>query len=105
MHGLLIPETPSLAALRGRISELGAGPLLIDLARQVMRPPSVAFAIATCLDAAYLGLYKSLSGLVAAGPPLLQHAGDDEHEPERYMEIWLSSIREIGNQGQANGRP
>jgi len=105
MHGLLMPDTPGLAALRGRISELGMGPLLMNLARQVMRPPGVAFAIATCLDPAYLGLYKSLSELVAAGPPLLHQAGDDEHDPERYMETWLSSIREIGNQGQADGRP
>jgi hypothetical protein len=25
MHGLLMPDTPGLAALRGRISEFGAG--------------------------------------------------------------------------------
>jgi hypothetical protein len=105
MHGLLMPDTPGLAALRARISELGMGPMLMNLARQLMRPQGVAFAIAICLDPAYLALYKSLSELVAAGPALLHQAGDDEHDPERYMEIWLSSIREIGNQGQADGGP
>jgi hypothetical protein len=105
MHGLLMPDTPGLAALRGRISELGMGPLLMNLARQVMRPQGVAFAIATCLDPTYLALYKSLSEMVAAGPPLLHQTGADEHDPERYMEIWLSSIRELGNLGQADGKP
>jgi hypothetical protein len=105
LHGLLMPDTPGLAALRTRTSELGVGPMLINMARQVMRPQGVAFAIATCLDPAYLGLYKSLSELVAAGPPLFHRAGDDEHDPEGYMASWLSSIRELSNRGQTDGGP
>jgi hypothetical protein len=104
MHGLLMPDTPGLAALRTRISEIGAGPLLVNLARQVMQPQRVAFAIATCLDPAYLALYESLSELVAAGPPLLHQTGDDKHNPEGYMAKWLSSIRQIGHEGNADGR-
>ena len=98
MHALLMPDTPGLAALRARINELGMGPALIGLAKQVMRPTGIAFAIAACLHLMYLALYNSLSGLVAAGPPLLHEAGDDEHDPERYMATWLSSIRKLGEQ-------
>jgi hypothetical protein len=99
MHALLMPDTPALAALRARINELGMAPTLMNLARQVMQPQRAAFAIATCLDSTYAALYKSLSELVAAGPPLLHQAGDDGHDPERYMATWLSSIREISKQG------
>jgi len=99
MHALLMPDTPGLAALRARINELGMAPTLMNLARQVMQPQRAAFAIATCLDSTYAAVYTSLSELVAAGPPLLHQAGDDGHDPERYMATWLSSIREISKQG------
>lgn len=74
LHGLLMPDTPALAALRARISELGIGPMLMNLARQVIRPHRAAFTIATCLDPAYQALWKSLSELAAAGPPLLHRS-------------------------------
>jgi hypothetical protein len=99
MHGLLMPDTPGLAALRARITELGMRPMLMNLARQVMQPQGVASAVASCLDPAYSALYQSLSELVAAGPPLLQ-VGDDKHDPERFMATWLSSIRALSNRSR-----
>ena len=96
MHALLMPDTPGLAALRTRINELGMGPMLMHLARQVREPRGVASAIATCLDPWFSAQYKSLSELVDAGPPLLHLAGDDEHDPEGFFATWLSSIREPG---------
>jgi hypothetical protein len=104
MHALLMPDTPGLAALRAGINELGAGPLLINLARQVTQPPSVASAVASCLDPAYPALYHSLSELAAAGPPLLHQAGDDEHDSERFMQTWISSIRALGSRGEPTAR-
>lgn len=95
MHALLVRDTPSLATLRAAIDGLGMGPALIGLAHQVMRPRGIAFAIVACLLPTYLALCNSLSELVALGPPLLHAAGDDEHNPERYMATWLSSIREL----------
>jgi hypothetical protein len=97
MHGLLMPDTPGLAALRARADELAARPALINLARQVMHPPAVASAVASCLDPAYSALYQSLTESVAAGPPLLHQAGDDRHDPEGFMETWLSSIQALGS--------
>jgi hypothetical protein len=97
MHALLMPDTPGLTALRAGINGFGMGPALIDLAKQVMRPRGIAFAIVACLQPMYLALYNSLSELVAAGPPLLHEAGDDKHDPERYMATWLSSIREVSD--------
>lgn len=99
MHALLMPDTPGLAALRTRINELGMGPLLMNLARQVMEPRGVASAIATCLDPWFSAQYKSLSELVDAGPPLQHLAGDDEHDPEGFYATWLSSIRELSERG------
>ena len=65
MHALLMPDTPALAALRARVTELGAGSMLINLARQVMQPQGIASAVASCLDPMYSALYQSLSELVA----------------------------------------
>ena len=48
--------------------------MLINLTRQAIQPQRTAFTIATCLDPAHQALYKSLSELVAAGPPLLHQA-------------------------------
>lgn len=105
LHGLLMPDTPGLTALRARISELGIGPMLINLTRQVIQPQRTAFTIATCLDPAHQALYKSLFELVTAGPPLLHHGGDEEHDPERYMATWLSSIREISSHDHIDDEP
>lgn len=99
MYALLMPDTPGLAALRTRINELGMGPMLMTLARQVTQPRGVASAIATCLGPWFLAQYKSLSDLVDAGPPLLHIAGDDEHDPDRFFAAWFSSIREATEQG------
>jgi hypothetical protein len=96
MHGLLMPDTPGLAALRTRINELGMAPVLMNMARQVRQPRGIASAIATCLDPSYLKLYESLYKFIADGPPLLHRAEDDKHDPERYMEDWISSLRKLG---------
>jgi len=99
LHALLMPDTPGLAALRTRISELGMGQVLMNLARQVSRPRGIANAIAACLHPMYAELYRSLSDLVASGPPLLHLTGDETHDPQHYMETWLSVLRELAKHG------
>ena len=103
MHGLLMPDTPGLAALRAGIDQLGVAPVLVNLAQQAMHPRRVASAIATCLNPAYSTLYQSLSKLAAAGPPLLHQAGDDKHDPERFKQTWLASIRALSMISPAAG--
>jgi hypothetical protein len=98
MHALLMPDTPGLAALRTGISERGMGQLLIGLARQVMQRRGIANAIAACLDPTYAELYLSLSEQVASGPPLLHLAGDETHDPQHYMQTWLSVVHEQAKQ-------
>jgi hypothetical protein len=93
LHALLMPGTPGLAALRTRISELGMGQVLMGLARQVRQPPGIANAIAACLHPMYAELYRSLSELAVSGPPLLHLASDETHDPQHYMETWLSVLR------------
>jgi hypothetical protein len=100
MHALLMPDSPGLERMRARIAELGMGPTLMNLARQVMQPQRAAFAIVCCLDVWYLALYKSLSEFVAAGPPLMHLSGDDDHDPDLFMATWLASIRGAGDRAQ-----
>jgi hypothetical protein len=95
MHVPLMPDTPGLATLRTRISELGMSQALMTLARQVMQPRGIAKAIATCLDPFYAELYRLLSELAASGPPLLHLAGEETHDPQHYMDTWLSALREL----------
>jgi hypothetical protein len=99
MHALLMPDTPGLAALRTRINELGMGQVLMSLARQVRQPRGIANAIAVCLDPTYTELYRSLSELATSGPPLLHLAGNESHDPEHYMETWLSVLHELAGNG------
>lgn len=99
MHALLMPDTPGLAVLRTRISQLGMSQLLMGLARQVMQPRGIANAIAACLDPTYAELRRSLSEQVASGPPLLHLTGDETHDPQHYMETWLSVLHELAKHG------
>jgi hypothetical protein len=99
LEALLMPDTPGLAALRTRISELGMGQALMGLARQVRQPRGIANAIAACLHPFYAELYRSLSELAASGPPLLHLAGDETHDPQHYMETWLSALHELAKHG------
>jgi hypothetical protein len=105
MHGLLMPDTPGLAALRAGVDELGAGPLLVNLARQVMHPAAVASAVANCLNPAYSSMYRSLSELIAADPPLLHQAGGDKHDPEAFMQTWISSIEALASRSSLTAGP
>lgn len=99
MHALLMPYTPGLVALRTRISELGMGQMLMGLARQIRQPLGIANAIAACLHPMYADLYRSLSELAASGPPLLHLAGDETHDPQHYIETWLSVLRDLAKHG------
>jgi hypothetical protein len=93
LRALLMPDTPGLSALGARISELGMTPPLVNLARLVIQPQRIASAIANCLNPMYAALHRTLLESVAAGPPLLHQAGDDTHDPERYMASWIAAIR------------
>jgi hypothetical protein len=99
MHALLMPDTPGLSALRTRIGELGMSQVLMGLARQVRQPRGIASAIAACLHPFYTELYRSLSELAASGPPLLHLAGDETHDPQHYMETWVSVLHELAKHG------
>jgi hypothetical protein len=50
MHGLLMPDTPALTALRARIEDVGMAPALINLARQVNDAGGIAIALAASLS-------------------------------------------------------
>jgi hypothetical protein len=100
-----MPDTPGLAALRSKISGLGMGQVLMGLARQTRQPRGIANAIAACLHPFYAELYQSLSELVASGPPLLHLAGDETHDPQHYMETWLSAIGELAEHGKTAAHP
>jgi hypothetical protein len=59
-----------------------------------MKPHRAAFAIVCCLDPMWVKLHESLTEVVNAGPALM-HQADDQHDPERFMATWISSIHEL----------
>jgi hypothetical protein len=40
-----------------------------------------------------------------AGPPVLHQARDDKHDPEGFIETWLSSVHALGSRGGPTAGP
>lgn len=103
MHALLMPDTPGLARLRALLDATGMAPLVVDLARMMMRPHRAAMSLGTFIDPWYQSMYDSLSAAVAAGPPLLHQSGQQAHDPDRYMTEWLAAIRSLSDRAEPEG--
>jgi hypothetical protein len=70
LHGLLMPDTPALAALRQRIDEGGMFPVLDRIIAINPSPTQFAETLAVCLQPLLDDLYEALMAQVAAGPPI-----------------------------------
>jgi len=93
MRGLLMPDTPALAAVRARIEELGMATALLNLARQVHDAGGIAVTLASCLSPLYDRLFETLLEQVAIGPAIFHCAQDDG--PEAFMAEWMASIEAL----------
>lgn len=95
-HGLLMPDTPALTALRAAVTATGMAPLIQQLVPQMLNPAGVPHTLATCLTPAGAQLADLIEAL------LLQHAehglltgpGSQHPTGEAYMTAWLDALNE-----------
>jgi hypothetical protein len=93
MHGLFMPDTPALAALRARIDERGLGPLLTQMISTDTGPRQFADTLLTCLDPIWHDLHQALMDQLQADPDLFCLPGDDTRATG-FMETWTRTLRE-----------
>lgn len=102
MHGLLMPDTPALAALRQRIDERAMGPLLDHLIGLDPSPTQFAEALTACLQPHLDELYEALMQQAAADPNIFHLPGDDTGATG-FMQTWLRALHEQTAAGQETG--
>lgn len=88
MHGLLMPDTPALAALRQRIDDFGMFPFLDRIIAVNPSPTQYAETLAVCLHPLLDNLYEALMEQLAADPGVFRVPGD-ERGPAGFMETVL----------------
>ncbi len=93
MHGLFMPDTPALAALRARIDERGLGPLLTQLISIDTGPRQFADSLLSCLDPIWHELHLALMEQLQADSDLFCLPGDDTRATG-FMETWIRTLRE-----------
>lgn len=100
MHALFMPETPALAALRGRIDDFGMGPLLDHVIALNPSPRQFAEGLMACLSPVFDGLYEALVEQLAADPGIFRIPGD-ETGAVGFMTTWICALREQTAAGRA----
>jgi len=75
MHGLLMLDTPTLAALRQRIDDFDMFPFLDRIIAINPSPTQYAETLAVCLQPFLDNLYEALTAQVEAGPGLFRIPG------------------------------
>ncbi|MFI2437147.1 hypothetical protein [Streptomyces sp. NPDC018693] len=93
VHGLLMPDTPALAALRQRIDEWGMFPVLDQVIAINTSPRQFAESLAVCLEPPFDNLYEALVEQLAAAPDIFRIPGE-ETGPAGFMERWIRMLRE-----------
>lgn len=99
MHGLFMPDTPALAALRERIDEWGMGPLLDHVTSMNPSPRQFAEGLTVCLEPLFDGLYEALMEQLAADPGVFRIPGD-ESGAAGFMKTWIRTLREQTRAGR-----
>ncbi|MGW4937331.1 hypothetical protein ACWEQH_30740 [Streptomyces sp. NPDC004166] len=102
MHGLFMPDTPALTALRNRIDECGMGPVLDHVIALTPSPRQLAENVAVCLGPPFDGLYEVLMEQLTADPDIFRLPGDDTG-PAAFMEAWTHTLHEMRDARRAVG--
>ncbi len=102
MHGLFMPDTPALAALRGRIDEWGMGPVLDHVIALNPSARQLAENLAVCLGPPFDGMYEALMEQLTADPKIFRLPGDDTG-PAAFMEAWTRTLHESRDARRAVG--
>ncbi|MFE0356440.1 hypothetical protein ACFW2K_38765 [Streptomyces nigra] len=118
MYGLLMPDTPGLAALRTAIEDTGLAVLLQQMLPLLINPSGVPHALAACLTPQYERLADRVHELLAehAQHSLFTGPGSQHPTAQAYVEAWVDHIRtapirrtsavpvaELGERGAADG--
>ncbi len=93
LHGLLLPDTPALAALRQRIDEWSMFPVLDHVISINPSPRQFAESLAVCLEPPFDKLYEVLMEQLATNPDIFSIPGDDTG-PVGFGETWIRTLRE-----------
>ncbi|MCI0386741.1 hypothetical protein LJ221_21125 [Streptomyces sp. CNQ085] len=93
MHGLFMPDTPALAALRARIDERGLGSPLTQMISIDTGPRQFADALLSCLDPIWHELHQALMDQLQADPDLFCLPGDHTRATG-FVESWIRALRE-----------
>lgn len=102
MHGLLMPDTPGLVALRQRIDEWGLFPVLDHVIAINPSPRQFAESLVVCLEPFFENLYEALMEQLAEDPDIFRIPGD-ETGAVGFGETWMRTLRELMNAGQEMG--
>jgi hypothetical protein len=93
LHGLFMPDTPALAALRQRIDDWGVFPVLDQMISLSPSPRQFAESLTGCLEPFLDRLYEALMEQLAADPGIFRIPGDDSG-PVGFGETWIRTLRE-----------
>ncbi|WP_392676663.1 hypothetical protein [Streptomyces sp. LN785] len=93
MHGLFMPDTPGLAALRDLIDSWGMGPFLGHMVSLNPSPRQFAEGLTVCLEPLFDQLYEALMAQLVQDPYIFRIPGDDTGAAG-FMETWMSTLRE-----------
>lgn len=99
MHGLFMPDTPALAALRDRIDEWGMFPVLDHIIALNPSPNQFAEGLAVCLELFLDGLFETLMQQLTVDPNAFRLPGD-ESGAAGFMETWIRTLREQTRAGR-----
>jgi hypothetical protein len=94
LHGLLMPDTPALAALRQRIDEFGMFPVLDQVIAISPSPRQFAEGLAVCLGPLFDNLYEALMEQLMQDPGIFRIPGD-ETGAVGFGESWMRTLREL----------
>ncbi|MFD7015346.1 hypothetical protein [Streptomyces sp. NPDC059928] len=101
MYGLLMPDTPALAALREQLDAPGFGLIVAQLAPMMTNPSGVPHDLALCLApetralAAWLGTLLIEQATIAGGLLRLPGAEQGEAGAEAFMRAWTDHIHHL----------
>lgn len=98
MHGLFMPDTPGLAALRDLIDSWGMGAILGHMISLNPSPRQFAESLTVCLEPIFDGLYEALMEQLAQDPYIFHIPGDDTGAVG-FMETWVRALRELAAAG------
>ncbi|MEV5149815.1 hypothetical protein AB0L14_37005 [Streptomyces sp. NPDC052727] len=102
MHGLFMPDTPALAALRNLIDECGMGPVLDHAIALSPSARQLGENLAICMERPFDGLYETLVEQLGKDPDVFSITGDATG-PAGFDETWLRAVRELSAPGRAVG--